>query len=109
MPQPNDNRGPANDRQVGGSHYKTPISHWDFVLANDIPYLEAQIIRYLIRGRKKNGLEDLQKAQHYLDKLTEWAKETGVEVKPTTTTNTITNDPNVCRHCFGTGNVNDEW
>lgn len=61
----------ANSRQVGGSHYKSKIEHWDYVLANDIPYLEAQIIKYVSRWRKKNGLQDLQKAKHFLEKLIE--------------------------------------
>ena len=61
----------ANDKQVGGLHYRSRIQHWDYVLANDIPYLEAQIIKYVTRHRKKNGLQDLEKAQHFLDKLME--------------------------------------
>jgi len=61
----------ANQRQVGGSHYQSPIQHWDYVLANDIPYMEAQIIRYITRWRKKGGLSDLHKAQHFLEKLIE--------------------------------------
>ena len=59
----------ANDHQVGGAHYRSPIQHWDFVLANDIPYLEAQIIKYVYRWRKKGGLQDLEKARHFLEKL----------------------------------------
>ena len=62
----------ANDRQVGGSHYrKGKIQHWDYVLANDIPYLEAMIIRYVGRWRDKDGMKDLRKAQHFLEKLIE--------------------------------------
>lgn len=61
----------ANRAQVGGDHYKTPIEHWDYVLANDIPYLEAQIIKYVTRHRRKNGVEDLRKAEHFLQKLLE--------------------------------------
>lgn len=61
----------ANDKQVGGSHYRSKIQHWDYVLANEIPYIEAQVIKYLTRWRMKNGHEDLRKAQHYLQKLFE--------------------------------------
>ena len=61
----------ANTRQVGGAHYRGGIQHWDFVIANDIPYLEAQIIKYVFRWRKKGGLQDLEKARHCLDKLIE--------------------------------------
>jgi hypothetical protein len=63
--------GRANDEQVGGSHYRSPIQHWDYVLANNIPYMEAQVIRYVTRWRRKGGLEDLRKAQHFLRKLIE--------------------------------------
>lgn len=61
----------ANDKQVGGTHYKSKIQHWDYVLANEIPYLEAQIIKYLTRWRRKGGSVDLQKAKHFLEKLFE--------------------------------------
>jgi hypothetical protein len=61
----------ANDRQIGGDHYQTDIQHWDYVIANNIPYLEAQIIKYLTRWHDKDGHEDLKKAQHFLQKLFE--------------------------------------
>jgi hypothetical protein len=61
----------ANDRQVSGNHYRAPIQHWDYVIANGLGYFEGQITRYVTRWRKKNGLEDLLKAQHYLEKLIE--------------------------------------
>jgi hypothetical protein len=64
--------GPANSYQHGGDHYrKRPIQHWDFVLANGIPYMEAQVMKYLLRWRDKGGLLDLEKARHCLDKLIE--------------------------------------
>jgi len=62
----------ANDRQVGGDHYKgSDYQHWDFV--NDIKmlYLPGVASKYVARWRKKNGAEDLQKAVHYLDKCEE--------------------------------------
>ena len=61
----------ANNRQVGGDHYQSPIQHWDYVIANGIPYLEAQIIKYVTRWHKKGGMGDLEKARHFLDKLME--------------------------------------
>ena len=61
----------ANDTQVGGSHYQLPIQPWDYIVANDIPYLEGNVIKYVTRWRKKNGVADLHKAQHYLAKLIE--------------------------------------
>ena len=61
----------ANDTQIGGSHYATPIQHWDLVLKNNIPYLEAVAIKYIMRHAKKGGREDLLKARHYIDKMLE--------------------------------------
>lgn len=61
----------ANDYQVGGNHYASKIQHWDYVLANKIPYLEAMAIKYLTRWRNKGGHEDVKKAYHFLLKLAE--------------------------------------
>lgn len=59
-----------NDRQVAGNHYSAPLQHWDYViLALDGRYLEGNITKYVCRHRKKNGIQDLQKAAHYLEKL----------------------------------------
>lgn len=59
-----------NDRQVAGNHYRATIQHWDYVItALDNRYLEGNITKYVTRHRKKNGIQDLQKAMHYLDKL----------------------------------------
>lgn len=64
----------ANDKQVGGDHYKSSIQHWDFVLANDLDYFQSQITKYVSRWKKKNGLKDLEKAQHFLEKYIEVEK-----------------------------------
>lgn len=61
----------ANNRQVGGDHYKAEYQHWDFVHDLDLDYWQACASKYVTRARKKNGLEDLQKAPHYLQKRAE--------------------------------------
>lgn len=62
----------ANDHQVGGSHYKTEgLQHWDLVDLFKWDYFQGQITKYLMRWRKKNGIEDLEKARHYLEKYIE--------------------------------------
>ena len=63
----------ANERQVAGSHYNGgKLQHWDYAIqALHNRYLEGQITKYVMRHRKKNGLQDLQKAEHFLDKLIE--------------------------------------
>jgi hypothetical protein len=61
----------ANAVQVGGDHYKTEIQPWDYIITNDLGYLEGNIIKYVSRYKKKGGVDDLRKAQHYLQKLIE--------------------------------------
>lgn len=62
----------ANARQVGGDHYnRRPIQHWDFVAGHDYGYLAGQVTKYLFRWRDKNGVQDVQKADHFLQKLIE--------------------------------------
>jgi hypothetical protein len=50
-------------------HYDMSIQPVEFIVKNDIPFREANIIKYLCRHREKGGLLDLLKAQHYLDML----------------------------------------
>lgn len=60
----------ANEHQEGGSHYASEYQHWDFVLtALEGRYLEGCVTKYVYRWKKKNGLEDLRKAAHYLEKM----------------------------------------
>ena len=62
----------ALDVQIQGDHYKDmAIQPVEFIHANDIPYLEGNVIKYVSRWRKKNGIADLEKARHYIDLLIE--------------------------------------
>ena len=65
----------ANDRQVAGDHYKSAYQHWDFVEDLGVPYLAAAALKYASRWRNKNGLQDLEKALHFMYKLIETEKE----------------------------------
>lgn len=66
---------PANDTQVGGTHYKdSRIQHWDFAAANHYDYFQGQITKYVDRWKRKNGLQDLEKAAHFLQKYIELEK-----------------------------------
>jgi hypothetical protein len=63
----------ANEHQVEGSHYKgEKVQHWDFVLMHKMPYMEAQIFKYVLRWKDKNGISDLRKAAHFIEKLIEY-------------------------------------
>lgn len=58
------------DQQVGGGHYKDmTIQPVEFIHANGIGYMEGNVIKYVARWRKKNGIADLEKARHYIDLL----------------------------------------
>jgi hypothetical protein len=62
----------VTDSQVGGSHYKDfKIQPIDFIVANSLPWAEANVVKYVVRWRRKNGVEDLKKARWYLDYLIE--------------------------------------
>ena len=62
----------ANDRQVGGIHYKTGgEEHWDRVDRLGLDYFQGQITKYVERWKRKNGVQDLHKARHFLDKYIE--------------------------------------
>ena len=57
-------------KQVGGAHYKDcAIQPFDFIMANKLSFAVGNTIKYLCRYKKKNGIEDLKKARHYIDML----------------------------------------
>lgn len=58
------------NKQVGGNHYdRMKIQPITFIVDNDIPFIEGNIIKYVCRWKDKGGVEDLKKAKHYLDIL----------------------------------------
>lgn len=62
----------VKNQQVGGNHYKgKPYQPWDIIDTWELNYYEGNVLKYLLRWRYKNGLEDLKKAQHYLSYLIE--------------------------------------
>jgi hypothetical protein len=62
----------ALSKQEGGSHYKgCKIQPVEYIRANNIPYLEANVIKYVTRHRNKNGKQDILKAIHYLEMILE--------------------------------------
>ena len=61
-----------NAKQIGGSHYKDRgIQPWDYIVSNGMTYLQGNAIKYLSRYKSKGGVEDLEKAKHYIDKIIE--------------------------------------
>lgn len=56
--------------QVGGGHYKSmAIQPVEYITKNNLPYCEANVIKYISRWRDKGGKKDLEKAKHYIDML----------------------------------------
>ena len=62
----------ALDVQEGGNHYKKcKIQPIEYIHANNIGYLEGNVIKYVTRHKDKNGVEDIKKAMHYLELILE--------------------------------------
>lgn len=63
----------ANDRQIGGDHYKVGgEEHWDRVWRLGLNYFQGCATKYIERCYKKGQtIDDLKKARHYIDKLIE--------------------------------------
>ena len=47
----------------------TEIDVIDFCDIYKLDFIEGNIIKYIVRYKLKNGLEDLKKAKNYLDRL----------------------------------------
>ena len=59
------------DKQEGGDHYDTPIQPIEYIVANQLPYREGNVVKYVSRHHKKGGASDIRKAIHYLEMILE--------------------------------------
>ncbi len=59
--------------QHGGQHYKKygDCQPWNIITAWNLGYLDGTALKYIARWRDKNGIEDLKKAIHFLQKTIE--------------------------------------
>ena len=66
----------ANDRQIGGGHYQQGgEQHWDRIWRiYGRGYFVGCATKYIERYHLKNGIQDLEKAIHFLEKLIELEK-----------------------------------
>ena len=56
----------ATDRQIGGKHYQLPISPLKFILANNLNFVDGNIVKYAVRKKKGETLkEKYDKIIHY--------------------------------------------
>ena len=60
--------------KINPPYYKKSIEVTDFIIEYDMNFLEGNIIKYVTRYKNKNGIEDLEKAKWYLEKLIECTK-----------------------------------
>ena len=58
-----------SDDNINPSYYKKGIETTDYIISNDMNYVEGNIIKYVTRYKEKNGLQDLLKAEWYLNRL----------------------------------------
>lgn len=56
-------------KQIGGNHYKRACQPWEIIEEWELNYWAGNIIKYVLRYPYKNGVEDLEKAKHYLEYL----------------------------------------
>jgi len=71
----------AFDEQIGGNHYKLMmIQPTEYILANNLGWCEANVVKYISRWRAKGGVDDLRKVVHYTQILIE--KEMAPKDKP---------------------------
>ncbi len=62
----------ALESQEGGEHYRFgTIQPIEFIHANNLGFMEGNVVKYVTRHHDKNGVEDINKAIHYLELLKE--------------------------------------
>jgi hypothetical protein len=61
----------AKGKQVAGTHYQKAIQPWDIISEWELDFWEGNVLKYLLRWKFKDGVQDLQKAKHYLEYLIE--------------------------------------
>lgn len=53
-------------------HYtQWAMEPFTFLFLNNVPFPEGNVIKYIMRWRKKNGIEDLKKARRIIDMIIE--------------------------------------
>ena len=59
-------------KQVGGDHYKKMvIQPAEFINKNKLLFAEGNAIKYICRHSEKGGIQDIDKAIHYLEMVKE--------------------------------------
>ena len=52
-------------------HYRADIQPIEYIVANNMGFCEGNVIKYISRWEMKGGVDDLEKAKHYIEMLIE--------------------------------------
>ena len=66
-----------DEDKINPSYYKKGIETTDYIVSHDMNYVEGNIIKYVTRYKEKNGLQDLLKAEWYLNRLIKETRNNG--------------------------------
>ena len=62
----------AYKNQIGGNHYQDlVIQPTDYIIKNNSPFAEGNVIKYVSRHKQKGKEQDIKKAIHYLSMILE--------------------------------------
>ena len=64
--------GTEEKNNIKPDHYgNSGIDVISFCQANNLDFMQGNVIKYVFRYKNKNGLEDLEKAKEYIDRMIE--------------------------------------
>ena len=64
--------GTEKGDNIKPNHYgNSGIDVISFCQANNLDFMQGNVIKYVFRYKNKNGLEDLEKAREYIDRMIE--------------------------------------
>lgn len=91
--EPNPSKPSSLTVQEGGDHYKTlKIQPVEYIVANNLSFLQGNVVKYITRYKQKNGEEDIKKVIHYCQLILEL--EYGNSLTSQESTGKITNPAN---------------
>lgn len=57
------------ENKIKPNYYGSQIDVIEFVQANNLDFMQGNVIKYVTRYKSKNGIEDLYKAKEYIDRI----------------------------------------
>lgn len=61
-----------DNKIIPGYYHKGNVDTIKFSLENNLSFVQGNIVKYVVRYKEKNGVEDLKKAMEYLKRLIEF-------------------------------------